>query len=246
MSLIANIYPNDVSQLLQSIETQGYAVLENAVTDEGLSWFRQWIEEVSGGSGQGYHAIFGDVEKIDHTPLAALSENGDFRQLMQSMAEKSLGRPLPEQNILAVLRCVQGESGKKKTNTFHYDASVITALLPVEIPLQGEARGDLVLFPNLRPFRASVLFNVIEKSLMQNRLARYLLTKAIKCRLLKPMTLYLKPGNLYFFYGYRSLHANGACDPAFRRATALFHFGDPHYGSTLTRSIVKLNRLLAR
>jgi hypothetical protein len=87
----------------------------------------------------------------------------------------------------------------KKTNTFHYDANVITALLPVEIPQQDEARGDLMLFPNLRPFRSSVLFNVIEKTLMQNMLARYLLTKAIKYRLVKPMTLYLKPGNIYFF-----------------------------------------------
>ncbi|QHM71541.1 hypothetical protein C7M51_01831 [Mixta intestinalis] len=145
-----------------------------------------------------------------------------------------------------MLRCVQGESGKRKSNAFHYDASVITMLLPIEIPQQGTARGDLVLFPNLRRFRSSVLFNVLEKMLMQNGLSRRLLTWAIKQRLVKPMTLHLQPGNLYFFYGYRSFHANGACDPAFRRATALFHFGDPHYGSLLTRSIVKVNRLLAK
>ncbi|GLR10917.1 hypothetical protein COO59_16400 [Mixta theicola] len=246
MSFTANIDPNKVPQLLESMENQGYAVLENAVTDEGLARFRYWIDEISAGAGKGYHAIFGDVEKIDHTPLAELSESADFRQLMQLMAEKSLGRRLADQNILAVLRCVQGESGKKKSNTFHYDASVITALLPIEIPQEGEARGDLILFPNLRRFRSSVLFNVLEKTLMQNRLSRYLLTKAIKHRLVKPMTLYLQPGNIYFFHGYRSFHANGTCDPAFRRATALFHFGDPHYGSALTRSIIKVNRLLAK
>lgn len=246
MSFIVNLDPSNVPQLLDNIEHQGYAVLENAVTAEGLATFRQWIDEVSAKAGKGYHAIFGDVEKIDDTPLAALSENVEFRQLMQLMAEKSLGRGLPQQNILSVLRCVQGESGKKKSNTFHYDASVITALLPIEIPQQGEARGDLVLFPNLRRFRSSVLFNVLEKTLMQNKLSRYLLTKAIGKRLVKPMTLDLQPGNIYFFHGYRSFHANGPCDPAFRRATALFHFGDPHHGSALTRSIVKVNRLLAK
>lgn len=246
MSFIVNLDPNNVPQLLDNIENQGYAVLENAVTDEGLATFRQWIDEVSAKAGKGYHAIFGDVEKIDHTPLAALSENDQFRQLMQLMAEKSLRRDLPQQNILSVLRCVQGESGKRKSNTFHYDASVITALLPIEIPQQGEARGDLVLFPNLRRFRSSVLFNVLEKTLMQNKVSRYLLTKAIGKRLVKPMTLDLQPGNIYFFHGYRSFHANGPCDPAFRRATALFHFGDPHHGSALTRSIVKVNRLLAK
>lgn len=246
MSFVTNIDPNNVPRLLEEVENQGYAVLENVVTDEGLARFRDWIDEVSAEAGKGYHAIFGDVEKIDHTPLARLSEDADFRQLMQRMAEKSLARRLADQNILAVLRCVQGESGKKKSNSFHYDASVITALLPIEIPQEGKERGDLLLFPNLRPFRSSVIFNVLEKSLMQNRLSRYLLMKAIKHRLVKPMTLYLKPGNIYFFHGYRTFHANGPCDPAFRRATALFHFGDPHHGSTLTRSIIKVNRLLAK
>lgn len=246
MSFVANIDPNAVSQLLENIESQGYAVLENAVTAEGLAKFRHWIDEVSANTGKGYHAIFGDVDKIDHTPLAELRENADFRQLLRLMAEKSLGRALDQQNILAVLRCVQGESGKKKSNTFHYDASVITALLPIEIPQKGEARGDLILFPNLRPFRSSVVFNVLEKTLMQNGVSRTLLTQAVKRRLVKPMTLYLQPGNIYFFHGYRSFHANGPCDPAFRRATALFHFGDPHDGSVLTRSIVKVNRRLAK
>ncbi|MFD1802531.1 hypothetical protein ACFSFZ_10035 [Mixta tenebrionis] len=246
MSLITGIDPHSVPRLIQDIETQGYAVVEKAVTEEGLARFRQWIEEVSFGAGQRYQAIFGDVEKIDRTPLADLSENADFRQLMRMMAEKTLQRSLADQSVLAVLRCVQGESGKRKSNAFHYDASAITMLLPIEIPQQGAARGDLLLFPNLRRFRTSVLLNVLEKTLMQNGLSRRLLSWAIKQRLVKPLTLHLQPGNLYFFYGYRSFHANDACDPAFRRATALFHFGDPHYGSLLTRSIVKMNRLLAK
>ena len=246
MSLITPIDPNYVPQLLQAMETQGYAVLEGAVTEEGLTRFRRWVEDLNANTGQRYHAIFGDVANIEQTPLAELSDDADFRQLMLLMAEKALGCGLAGQNILAVLRCVQGVSGKKKSNAFHYDASVITALLPVEIPQQGEARGDLILFPNLRHFRSNVLVNVIEKTLIQNRLARYLLTWAIKYRLVQPLTLRLQPGSIYFFFGYRSLHANGICDPAFRRATALFHFGDPHYGHLLTKSIVKVNRLLAK
>jgi hypothetical protein len=43
------------------------------------------------------------------------------------------------------------------------------------------------------------------------------------------------PGNLYLFWGYRSVHANQACDPDKIRATALFHFGDPRTNSRLRR-----------
>ncbi|MDC6673843.1 hypothetical protein OEZ80_26100, partial [Leclercia adecarboxylata] len=136
-----------------------------------------------------------------------------------------------------VMRCVQGQAGRKESNCFHFDASLVTALLPVEIPREGEERGDLLLFPNLRKVRKYVLFNVLEKVLLQNSLSRKLVTRAIAIGLLKPQRLQLVPGNLYLFWGSRSLHANEPCDPAKLRATAIFHFGDPHAGGLLTRMI---------
>ena len=32
------------------------------------------------------------------------------------------------------MRCVQGQTGRKESNCYHFDASLVTALLPVEIP----------------------------------------------------------------------------------------------------------------
>jgi hypothetical protein len=48
------------------------------------------------------------------------------------------------------------------------------------------------------------------------------------------------PGNIYFFWGYRSIHANEACDPTKVRATALFHFANPHAGSNLGSTVRRL------
>jgi hypothetical protein len=47
----------------------------------------------------------------------------------------------------------------------------------------------------------------------------------------------MKPGNLYLFWGYRSIHTNEPCDPDKIRATALFHYVDPHIGSRLKRAL---------
>jgi hypothetical protein len=104
----------------------------------------------------------------------------------------------------------------------------------------------LVLFPNLRKVRRSVLFNAAEKVVYQNPLCRRLMGWCIERGWLKPLLLRMKPGNVYFFWGYRSLHANQPCDPAHRRATALFHYGDPHAGSLTTRMILRLNQHRAR
>ena len=42
------------------------------------------------------------------------------------------------------------------------------------------------------------------------------------------MRIKMVPGNLYLFWGYRSVHTNEPCDPASIRATALFHYANPH------------------
>lgn len=125
---------------------------------------------------------------------------------------------------------------------------MVTALVPIEIPQRGapSERGDLLLFANLRSMRSSVLFNVVEKALVQNAFSRKLIRTAIALRLLKPQRLQLVPGNLYLFWGYRSLHANESCNPDYRRATAIFHYGDPHAGSLLTSLILAFNQHRAR
>jgi hypothetical protein len=52
----------------------------------------------------------------------------------------------------------------------------------------------------------------------------------------------MQPGDLYFFWGYQSLHGNEPCYASSVRATALFHFADPHENSALTRAIQAMRR----
>ena len=49
----------------------------------------------------------------------------------------------------------------------------------------------------------------------------------------------LEEGNIYFFYGYRTLHANLPVNPEYIRATLLFHFGNPHNDSFLIKAITQ-------
>ena len=179
---------------------------------------------------------------LSGTLLGVLGSAPELRVMLAGIHRQGSGRNAYHQTIQVVLRCVQGRTGRYESNCFHYDASLLTALVPVEIPTQGEARGDLLLFPNSRRVRASVLLNVIEKALLQNKLARCAITLAIRHHWLEPFRLVLVPGNLYLFWGYRTLHANEPCDPASRRATAIFHYGDPHAGSLATRLILRHNQ----
>jgi len=98
------------------------------------------------------------------------------------------------------------------------------------------------MFPNLRRVRRRVLVNVLEKGVMESKLARRLWRARCVQRALGARIVPLTPGNVYFFWGMRSLHANEACLPTSVRSTALLHFGDLHEGSPLKRISQSLHR----
>jgi hypothetical protein len=84
------------------------------------------------------------------------------------------------------------------------------------------------MFANARKVRSSYFWNVADKIVLLNPVAQWVLHKAAKSRLLKPTRIPMVPGNAYFFWGYRSIHTNEPTDADKVRATALFHYGNPH------------------
>lgn len=245
MSHLFTLDESTSQRLANDMNRFGFGVLENALTPDVLGELRNYVETQAARHNNQYFAYHGYGALAD-SPLAAAGMSAEFREQLARLHEQGSGQQAPSSQIFPVLRCVQGNSGRKESNAYHFDATLLTLLVPIFTPQEGKDRGDLVMFPNLRKVRASVLVNALEKALFQNRLSRRLLAWCIDRGWAKPKLLRIVPGNVYFFWGYRSLHANQPCDPAFRRATALFHYGDPHAGSLTTRLILKLNQHRAR
>ncbi|SER18226.1 hypothetical protein SAMN05216548_112120 [Faunimonas pinastri] len=130
-----------------------------------------------------------------------------------------------------------GSRGLNESYRFHFDGYAVTALLPIVIPTGEGPSGDLIMFPNTRRVRKSAAVNVLEKAVYQNRYSQRMAAWLVRRGVLKPTKLRLVPGNIYLFWGYRTLHANEACLADRLRTTALFHFGDPHGGSGLVGAV---------
>ncbi len=235
----------DFHCIADELSNRGTACIANFISSEQLVSLQNTVAAEAEKHKNRYFAHHGGSE-IESSLLGTLGASTEFRGLLEKVYQAGAGKDAYSDEIFKVLRCVQGTSGRRESNCFHYDASLVTALLPIEIPTEGVDRGDLILFPNLRRVRSSVFLNVVEKALLQNALSRKLISSAVRHKVLRPEKLQLVPGNLYLFWGYRTLHANEPCDPASRRATAIFHYGDPHAGSFATRMILKLNQRRAR
>lgn len=241
MPLLSDFSALQVQQLANDIDAHGYARLDNVLGDGDLRQLRAFTDSRAANHPGEYFAYHGETA-LAESLLSSLWTDPALKQLVAGLYRHASGQESTSAQIFPVLRCVQGDMGRRESNAFHYDASLVTVLIPIYIPGEGKECGDLMLFSNLRKVRSSVAFNVIEKAVMQNRLSRWLTCLAIKYGWAKPDVLKLQPGHIYLFWGYRSLHANQPCGPGLTRATAIMHFGDPHSGSVATRLILKVNQ----
>ncbi len=222
-----------IVDLVADMNTKGFGLLPGYLQPEELAGLQSFVQRAVADAGEQYVAFSGE-EPVAGTLLQALSNSPAFVDVLHQIYELGADRSAPDQSLYQLLRCLKGESGLKHVLLFHYDSYVVTALLPVIIPTEG-LTGKLVIAPNVRPIRSSYLFNLIDKIILDNPVTQMVLRRAYRLGLLKLKQIPMVPGNLYFFWGYRSVHANEACDPDKIRATALFHFGDPHASSRLRK-----------
>jgi hypothetical protein len=227
----------DVHRLYQEMNDQGVAVIDRVVLPEKLAEARAFVERHLEKHNHQYFSYSG-AQAVAGSLMEELGQLPAFAELLAKLYALATGTAEGTTPVYQVLRVLKGSTGRKQAFRFHYDAYVVTAVLPIVIPSAAcGPTGDLVLYPRLRPIRSNNLVNLIEKVFMQNALAQWIMSREPVCRLLRAKVYRLQPGNLYLFWGYQSLHANQPCRPESLRATAVFHLGNPHLRSRLVNLI---------
>ncbi|WP_322101648.1 hypothetical protein [Paraburkholderia sp. J41] len=216
--------------LCDSMDKTGFGVLHDAISETVLAQMRGFVAEQIERRGGQYFGLSG-AQWINETCLRPLYESAALRELLDTLYERKMHAAAPAERIYPVMRALTGTHGLRHANNFHYDSYMLTVLVPILIPDgPNEPPGHLVMFPNMRNARRWVVVNIVEKLLVENVMHRVWRLPFVQ-RLLAAKIVPLTPGNLYFFWGMRSLHANQACLPSSVRCTVLLHFGDPHEGS---------------
>ena len=223
---VPQVTDGEIASLSAEIESVGFGCVPNYIDPEQLTRMQGFVHAAVERSGREYVG-FGGPGETAGSGLDELYHSPEFGSLMKRLYERGTGRSAPNQAFYHVLRCLSGQSGQKHSLIFHYDSYVVTALIPIVIPSEGQA-GDLLMFPNRRGIRPAYVFNALDKVLLDNPLNQRRLRRLVQRSPAKATRVKMKPGNLYFFWGYRSIHANEPCDPDKVRATALYHYANPH------------------
>lgn len=224
-----------VSELVSSIDRVGYGVVSDYLDQRELDQLRTFVEDSVRAAGNQYVSFTGCAD-LAGTPLERIAKSPVFRRLCTRVYERATGQQAPDQPYHQILRCLTGSLGQQHSLRFHYDSYVLTVLLPIYVP-EGRHSGELVMAPNFRSVRTWYALNLFDKLLIDNPLTQRLLKRLTEARSSRLVRIKMTPGSLYLFWGYRSIHTNEPCDPDKIRATALFHYVDPHAGSRLKRAV---------
>lgn len=221
----------NVSQMASDMESSGYCCIPSYVSGQDLLQMQEFASSVIEHPGQTSISLKRS-EQFSGTKFEKLANSQSFRDIFSKLYEFATGNPSPEVTFYQVLRCLTGKDIAKESLVSYYDSFLITALLTIMIPTKGK-RGDFLMFPNTRRIRSARLTNLVEKMLVDNKISQSVLKRVAQSGYFGVKRISLVPGNLYFFWGYRSIHTNEPCDPDQLRSTALFHFADPHADSQL-------------
>jgi hypothetical protein len=239
--------PSDVTTpaLVDKVERHGVVCVTDLVPDEWLKTAQSLVAN--------HIAEHGSRDFFDFGPGAGesalvgqLFSASPIGELIDSLAAARRPQAQRAPQVTSCLRVLAGQE-RDDAPLMHYDNDVVTIVVPVVIP-RGELgqSGELLVFPNKRPFRDSMFANLLDKVLTYNPWYR---RRAVKAALREPdhHVVDMAPGNAYIFWGYRTFHGNLPCAPDLVRATLILQYGDPHPpGSLLNLMTRRRERRLAR
>jgi hypothetical protein len=224
-----------IKSLIETIDHCGYAVLPDWANSEQLAQLQNLVVGAVAAAGNNYVALSGN-EAVAGTALQEWGNSREFIDLCRRIVVGATGQESKDSGLQQTLRCLTGDGGRRESLIFHYDSFVLTTIMPVCMPDEGES-GDLLMLPSRRPLRRNYALNLLDKLLVDNRWMQRRLAKRFAKKAEAFTRIRMLPGNLYLFWGYRSLHTNLPVAPDALRATAVFHYHNVHGSSSLASRV---------
>ncbi len=223
----------------QNIEKNGFHCFEDFINKKELETLRAEIYKKL--EENNFQYFFLTSEYLNNSLLNNSKFSSKIKNLLIEILKEYGFDARNGEDLYKVLRVVTGRKSKKVSLDFHFDAHLLTLLIPIIIPNREDSdNGDLLIIKNLRKLHNKIFLNIAQKIFFQSRFFRYILSKKMFAKIFQKEKLKLVPGNIYIFNGFRTLHANLNINPADVRATCLVHFYDIFKDS----SLISLNRKL--
>ena len=217
---IRNDYGALVQGLRTTLDVTGLAVLENFIHPDFLAELQSSVDRLTPlcyVDGKRKPLIGAELE---NTGFYEVAFSGFVVQLANDIL-KPYNVSVEPSDIHPAMNILIGENGQDTVKSWHFDATYLTMAMPVVMPAaSGDMDGKFRIWPNFRPFSQSQWRNRFYWKIAKIDLIR---------RMARNLAINFLPGNLYFFYGFRSYHGTEDLDTKSLRANCLINFGGPFF-----------------
>jgi hypothetical protein len=213
-------YARLVRRLRIAIDETGLAVLEKFIHPDFLAELRSSVDQLTPSCYEGERRkslIGSDLQNTGFYEVAF----SDFVIHLANDILEVFNIRIEAIDIHPAVSILIGEHGQDTVKGWHFDATYLSIAMPVVMPPPtGERDGKFRIWPNVRRF---------SQSPWRNRLYWNLAKIDYLRRMVKNYAINFIPGNLYFFYGFRSYHGIDELDTNKLRANCLINFGGPFF-----------------
>ena len=215
-------------ELRQTLDVKGLAELLAFLTPAAHALLREQIlalESEAAPSVQGGNRKFSiKGDKLSETVVGRLAKSNFMLDVVNSLLgqvddHKALvDPPIRSEEIIPGISLMRGPGD---VTAFHFDGSFLNLIFPVIIPkIEGPNRGQLVIYPNMRPF---------ERSLWGSKVIPALVRVPPLRRLWRRQEVDYREDTVYAFYGYRSYHGVESPGEAALRCITNMTVGQPRF-----------------
>ncbi len=217
-----------LSEIRATLDGQGLAELPGFLTPAAHALLKEQIlalESAASPSDEGGNRKFSiKGDKLSDTVVGQLARSTFMLDLVGGLLGPVDGRPALVDPPIRSDEIIPGISlmrGPGDVTAYHFDGSYLNLIFPVVIPkLSGSRRGQLVIYPNVRPF---------EKTLWSTKAIPALLRLPTLRRLWERREVDYQEDTVYAFYGYRSYHGVESPREAALRCITNMTVGRPRF-----------------
>jgi hypothetical protein len=227
---------------INQFDEKGYCEIKNFINDNEINILKKFVNKNL--SQNKFNSFFLSSKSNNNIDKFFIKHKQIEKKLIKILIEISnkLGVVhLKSKKPYYVLRVLHKKRIEQESLNFHFDSHLITVLIPIIIPKRKNSNnGHFLMIPHKRKITTSIFKNIIQKIFYQKIIGFFLKKFRSLISIYGFKKVILKPGSLFLFNGFRTLHGNLDIDIRDTRATFLVHFYDIFEKSKL----VKFNRNL--
>lgn len=214
--------------LRHTLDAEGVAELPGFLTPEAHALLREQIlaleSEATPSTQGGNHKYAIKSDRLTDTVVGQLARSDFMLGTVNALLGPRDGRPalveppIRSEEIIPGINLMRGPGD---VTAFHFDGSYLNLIFPVIIPtIESQNRGQLVIYPNMRPFQKSFWGSKVIPALVRVPPLR---------RLWKRREVDYREDTVYAFYGYRSYHGVESPAEAALRCITNMTVGQPRF-----------------